>query len=98
MYGGQRRPWDAGFLSRTDMVTAEALLDCVGRARPDLIMALNEPYQIDDDGDWFIPLHAEPRGIRHCLIEVCNDQLHSEAAVEAWAGLLVQAIGEALSG
>jgi predicted N-formylglutamate amidohydrolase len=64
--------------------------------RPDLILAINEPYQIEDEGDWFIPNHAEPRGVRHCLIEVCNDQLESDTAVAHWADLLARSISEML--
>ena len=98
MHQSERRRWDAGFLCRRDMAAAQVFVDCLSRARPDLVLAINEPYQIEDEGDWFIPHHAEPRGIRHCLIEVCNDQLQSDAGVEVWAGLLAQAIGEVLSG
>lgn len=93
-YAKTKRICDAGFLCRRDLDTAQIFVDSLRRARPDLSLAINEPYQIDDDGDWFIPHHAEPRGIRHCLIEVCNDQLHSDTAVEKWADLLANAIGE----
>lgn len=96
MCRGDRREWDAGFLCRRDLETARVFPDALKRARPDLNLAINEPYQIEEDGDWFIPHHAEPRGIRHCLIEVCNDQLHSEKAVAEWAGLLARAIDEVL--
>lgn len=96
MHQGERRKWDAGFLCRRDMAAAQVFMDNLNRARPDLILAVNEPYRIDEDGDWFIPHHAEPRGIRHCLIEVCNDQLQSDAGVQLWAGLLAKAIGEVL--
>lgn len=94
MHQCERRRWDAGFLSRRDMAAAQVFMDSLGTVRPDLVLAINEPYRIEDEGDWFIPHHAEPRGVRHCLIEVCNDQLRTEAAVELWADLLARAISE----
>lgn len=62
MHRGTRRDWDAGFLSRRDLAAAQIFVDSIARVRPDLKLAVNEPYRIEDDGDWFIPRHAEPRG------------------------------------
>lgn len=86
------RPWHAGFLSRTDVKTAAALRDHIAKARPDLTLAVNQPYQIETGEDWFIPVHAEPRGLRHSLIEVRNDQLSDAAGIALWADLLAAAI------
>ena len=93
---GQDRPWDAGFLTRTDTGTARALMASLSRSAPELNLALNQPYQIDDDTDWFIPRHAEPRGVRHTLIEVRNDHLRDEAGVARWADLLADAVRDVL--
>ena len=95
---GIDRPWHAGFLSRRDMPTASALMDHIAGQRPDLTLALNEPYQIETDGDWFIPAHAERRGMLHSLIEIRNDQLVESRNVNLWAGLLADAITAAVSG
>lgn len=91
-FQGQNRPWDAGFLTRRDRQTAKRLMETISAAAPALNLALNEPYQIDDASDWFIPRHAEARGIRHTLIEVRNDHLADEAGVACWADLLATAI------
>ncbi|MBY5989958.1 MULTISPECIES: N-formylglutamate amidohydrolase [Roseovarius] len=96
LQGGARRPWHAGFLARKDMATAQAVLDRVAMSAPELTLVVNEPYQIDDATDWFIPAHAEPRNLRHSLIEVCNDQISDAAGVDLWATLLSQAIGALL--
>lgn len=95
-FQGQDRPWDAGFLARRDMDTAQRLLDRISAEDPALTLALNAPYQIDDASDWFIPHHAEPRGLRHTLIEVRNDHLSDAAGVARWADLLAAAIGSVL--
>lgn len=90
--GGQRRQWHAGFLNRQDLATAQALLETVQKRRPDLTLAVNEPYQILDDTDWFIPEFAEPRELPHALIEIRNDELAEAEGVKAWAALISEAI------
>lgn len=89
---GYDRPWQAGFLNRCDLATANALMSHIARSRPDFELAINQPYQIDHETDWFIPQYAEPRGLQHCLIEIHNDQIRDDAGVDLWAGLLANAI------
>ena len=91
-YQGETRPWDLGVLSRRDTVTAQALADAVSQADPDLCIALNQPYQIDDETDWLIPRHAEANGLTHALIEICNARISDAARQDRWAGLLSDAI------
>lgn len=93
---GAPRPWHAGFLSRTAPATVAALQDAVQVQDPTLNVAINEPYQISDDTDWFIPVHCESRGIAHALIEIRNDQLRSVDGTSRWADLLAKAITQAL--
>lgn len=89
---GEVRPWHAGFLSRQDLTTASQLMNYIHDQQPDLMLALNEPYRIEDASDWFIPAHAEPRKLKHCLIEVRNDLLRNDADIAQWARLLSGAI------
>lgn len=89
---GPRRPWHCGFLSRLDMKTAEHLRNSVLNAAPELEVAVNQPYQIDDETDWFIPTYAEPQEMLHSLIEVRNDQLMTQEGIDRWAELLANAI------
>ncbi|MEM7545139.1 MAG: N-formylglutamate amidohydrolase [Pseudomonadota bacterium] len=95
-FQGQERPWDAGFLARRDTETAEVLMASISSSAPELKLALNQPYQIEDASDWFIPHHAETRGVRHTLIEVRNDHLTDQAGVTRWADLLADAIRSVL--
>ena len=91
-FGGADRPWHAGFLTRQSPKTAERLMASVAGAAPDLVLGLNQPYQVDSQTDWFIPVHAETRGLPHCLIEIRNDQIgHSDGAA-LWGQLLTCAI------
>lgn len=92
MQGQPPRQWHAGFLNRTDRATGVALLESVKQQRPDLTLAINQPYSIDDETDWFIPRYAESRGLVHCLIEIRNDQLLNDDGINNWAQLLASAI------
>lgn len=89
---GRSRPWHAGFLTRTKTEFAERLMTAVQGHAPAAVLALNEPYQIGDETDWFIPVHAEPRDIPHCLIEIRNNLVANDAGAEEWAGFLAGAI------
>ena len=90
--GGIARPWHAGFLTRRDPATAERMIAAIAARRPDLTLAMNEPYRIEDDTDWFIPRHAEPAGAAHALIEIRNDMIDTPAGADTWADLVAQAI------
>ncbi|MEM1360761.1 MAG: N-formylglutamate amidohydrolase [Pseudomonadota bacterium] len=91
---GRDRPWNAGVLTRRSVPTAQALMASLRRQDPSLMLALNEPYQITDDTDWFIPRHAEPWGLPHSLIEIRNDQLRDADGVNRWANLLTKSIAD----
>jgi len=92
--GGRARPWHAGFLTRKSMNTAQSLIRSISRRQPDLVLAINEPYSIDSETDWFIPHYAEVLDLPHCLIEICNNQIDHPEGVEFWAELLTKAITE----
>ncbi|AXT25566.1 N-formylglutamate amidohydrolase [Ruegeria sp. AD91A] len=88
---GGGRPWHAGFLTRTDQPTGQAIIDHIFDRRPDLQLALNQPYQIDGDSDWFIPHFVEPRGLAHSLVEIRNDLIRDKQGAADWAQLLADA-------
>ncbi|MEL6264754.1 MAG: N-formylglutamate amidohydrolase [Pseudomonadota bacterium] len=93
---GVARPWHAGMLTRRSPETAAALIASLRRQDPGLVLAMNEPYRIEDDGDWFVPRHAEPSGLPHCLIEIRNDEIAGDGGAARWAGLLATAITDLL--
>ncbi len=94
--GGRVRPWDIGFLYRRDTATSEGLRAAVADLRPDLTLGMNEPYQIDDASDWFVPQHGEARGLAHSLIEIRNDHIADAAGQAVFADLLSAAITTAM--
>ncbi|MEM9148288.1 MAG: N-formylglutamate amidohydrolase [Pseudomonadota bacterium] len=93
---GVTRPWHAGMLTRRSIKTGERMIASLRREDPELILAINEPYQIEDDGDWFIPHHVEPRNLAHSLIEIRNDEIADGTGAAHWAGLLAIAISDVL--
>ncbi|MCB1491023.1 MAG: N-formylglutamate amidohydrolase [Rhodobiaceae bacterium] len=95
---GVARPWDIGFLYRKDERTSAALADLTRSARPDLTIGMNQPYDVDDLSDWFVPRQAEPRGIPHSLIEIRNDHIDTAAGQDRWAALLAGILGRWLQG
>ena len=94
--GGRTRPWDIGFLYRYDDKTSPLLRDAIAAIRPDLLIGMNEPYQIEDASDWFVPQHGEARGFAHSLIEIRNDQIVGVAGQAVFADLLSAAITDFL--
>jgi len=96
--GGQSRPWHAGFLTRRSTSTAESLMRSIKAQKPSLNLAINKPYSVDDESDWFIPFHAEARSLMHCLIEVRNDQISDELGISLWSELLGTALSDLLKG
>lgn len=96
LLNGDQRPWHAGFLTRYDLPTAKLMLDTIAARDPNLVLAVNEPYKIEDNSDWFIPQFAEKHEIAHALVEVRHDLLRDRDGVEIWADHLAHAILEIL--
>lgn len=96
-FQGQSRPWDIGFLFRSDKKSSKQLAAYIQAENPDLIIGMNEPYKIDDSSDWFVPRHCEPRGIAHSLIEVRNNHLIDQSGQQKWANRLSSAINNWIS-
>jgi len=96
MRGKEDRPWHAGFLARQELDTSRRLIDHIARIAPHLVLALNEPYQVEDETDWFIPTQCEARNMRHSLVEIRNDLIRTSRDQDLWAGYLTDAIRSVL--
>ena len=93
---GKPRPWHIGFLFRQDTQTSAHLARFIADERPDLSIGMNEPYQIDDASDWFVPQHGEASGLPQSLIEIRNDLIGEPQGQQAWADILIAAINRYL--
>lgn len=94
---GRDRPWDIGLLFKKDQTTAPALKKGLHRRKPELTIAFNEPYSLDYESDYSVPVHGEARGLANVLIEIRNDHLLTDAGQTSWGELLADCVGEYLS-
>lgn len=90
--GAGMRPWDIGFLFRKDEATSTALAGALKARHPRAVIGMNQPYQVDDASDWFVPQHGERSGLPHSLIEIRNDHLGTDEGCRFWADLLSDCI------
>jgi predicted N-formylglutamate amidohydrolase len=80
---GVARPWHAGILFDRSRTFAHAVI--AGLARdPSLVVAANEPYTVDRDSDYAIPVHGTDRGLPAILVEIRNDLIDTDAGVAEW--------------
>lgn len=88
---GTVRPWPIGLLARVSNPLFDALRDDLSRVKQVAPLGINEPYEIEENSDYTIPVHAEARAIPHVLLEVRNDYLRDDLAVTAMANTIADA-------
>ena len=81
---GVPRPWQAGVLYLGAAPFGARLRDAL-REDAALTIGDNEPYQVNLEEDYTVPVHGDARGIPAALIEVRQDLLGSDSGIEAWA-------------
>lgn len=92
VFKGFVRPWQAGILYRRSQRFGHALAEALGGAKGDI--AENEPYAIEDDSDYTVPVHGEARGLDAVLIEIRQDLIADDQGAAAWAARLARALEE----
>jgi predicted N-formylglutamate amidohydrolase len=97
VYGGVARPWQAGVLYNRYRALADALRALLS-ATGDLTVGDNEPYTVDDESDYTIPVHGEKRGLPHVAIEIRQDLIAEEPGQREWAELLAELLPRAAAG
>lgn len=95
VYLGEQRPWHLGILYNRDRRLADPLFDLLARDG-DLCIGDNEPYGVDDDSDYTIPVHAERRGIPYVEFEIRQDLVVTAAGQSEWAARLEDLLIRAL--
>ena len=83
-YNGVARPWHVGALYNRDQRIANMMIELL-RREPNLVVGDNEPYSVDDETDYTIPVHAEKRGLLHTGIEIRQDLIAHETGQHQWA-------------
>ena len=94
-YAGEpSRPRHIGVLYHRDVRLARILLDLL-RGESDLVVGDNQPYSVDDETDYTIPVHGERRTLPHVALEIRQDLLADEAGRQAWAVRLASVLHRA---
>lgn len=87
---GQPRPWHIGVSHGHKRDLAALMLGALTRSK-DFTVGDNEPYPIEDDIDYTIPVHGEGRGFPSAMIEIRQDGIQTAAHAATWATRLAQA-------
>lgn len=90
-FHGERRPWHVGVLYHRDARLARILLERF-REEPGLVVGDNQPYSVNDESDYAIPVYGERRALPHVELEVRQDLLADEAGQAEWAQRLARAL------
>lgn len=90
------RPWHVGVLWNRDGRLAREIAALL-MAEGDLTVGLNEPYGVNDDIDYAVPVHAEARGLLHVELEIRQDLITRPDGQAAWADRLARLLPEALN-
>lgn len=91
------RPWHVGVLFNRDDRLGRALAARL-EAEGDLVVGVNEPYRVDDAGDYAIPVHAERLGLLHVEVEIRQDGIADREGQRAWGDRLARLLPAALAG
>jgi predicted N-formylglutamate amidohydrolase len=81
------RPWPVAVLFNRDTRIADLLIRGL-RAEAGLNVGVNEPYRVDDENDYAVPVHGEQRGIPVVEIEIRQDLVATVEDQKKWAALL----------
>ena len=96
VFRGVARPWQAGVLYNRDPGVSRAL--AVLLRAEGFVVGDNEPYQLSDDSDYTVPVHAERRGLAYVELEIRQDLIATEAGQLAWAARLARLLPLAAGG
>jgi len=81
---GQERPWQISLSSFQDRRLTDPILAAL-RARGDITVGDNEPYDVDPNLDYTTPAHAFGRGLLNVQVEFRQDEVASAKQQRAWA-------------
>jgi len=87
---GRARPWHIGVSYGRDRRLAALMLGVLANSG-DFTVGDNQPYPIEDDVDYTIPMHGEGRGLPNVMIEIRQDGIRTAAGADAWAARLADA-------
>lgn len=96
MAGGEPRPWQIGFSWVRDDRAVRPMMAHLAR-QPGLLVGDNQPYDLDPDEDFTIPVHALSRGLPHLQVEFRQDLVDSDEGVAHWSDIFAEALRAVLA-
>ena len=96
VFGGVRRPWHVGISYGRRGRLARALLAEL-RRDGDLNVGEHEPYPVEVESDFAVPVHGDLRGNEAVLVEVRQDLLADAASARRWGTRLAAALRGAIA-
>lgn len=93
---GFERPWPIGVCYRPDAIRAEQDASWAAqwltalRARLTEPVGDNEPYEIELAVDYTLPVHGESRQLPAIMLEIRQDKLKDQDAVQGWSDLIAE--------
>ncbi|WP_297370386.1 N-formylglutamate amidohydrolase [Acidocella sp.] len=95
VYMAKARPMHVAVLYNRRPALSRALAGLL-RAEGGLVVGENAPYQLGDDTDYGVPVHAEARGLDYVEIEIRQDLIAHEDGQAEWAARLARLLPVAL--
>lgn len=86
----QQRPWNIGVSFWRNNHFAKNLLDALNESN-DIVVGDNQPYAIDAEFDYAVPMHGEARGFPSAMMEIRQDGIRSAEGIAEWAERITQA-------
>lgn len=84
---GQQRPWSIGVCYDHSKAWARQILREL-RLRTEDQIGDNEPYAVEEEVDYTLPVQGERRGLPSVMLEVRQDKLRDEVAIQLWCNLI----------
>jgi predicted N-formylglutamate amidohydrolase len=84
------RPWNIGVSFWRNNHFAKNLIDVLRQSKA-IVVGDNEPYAIDAEFDYAIPVHGEARGLPSAMIEIRQDGIRTSEGIAEWAKRITQA-------
>ncbi|MEI2387694.1 N-formylglutamate amidohydrolase [Breoghania sp. JC706] len=81
------RPWHIGVMAVDDWRIGDELIALLEK-ETDFCIGRNQPYEINPETDYTVPVHAIGRGLPYVEIEIRQDLIGDEDGQREWAALL----------
>jgi predicted N-formylglutamate amidohydrolase len=91
----EQRPWHVGVIADTDWRIGDRLIELL-EAETDYRIGRNQPYSVNMEADYTVPVHCEARGIPYVEIELRQDLIGDAQSQQEWARLLADIFPRAL--